>query len=137
MRLVGLLLAAWRVLACLQDIQTLKQTSNTPQQHTKKDASPEEVPVIDMSAPAADAAARVRAACIDSGFFYVRDHGVPKELIDAAFDANRRLFALPVEEKMKLLADGNFRGYTPMAEEKLDPDHQTRGDTKEGWYMGR
>ena len=75
MRLVGLLLAAWRVLACLQDIQTLKQTSNTPQQHTKKDASPEEVPVIDMSAPAADAAARVRAACIDSGFFYVRDHG--------------------------------------------------------------
>ena len=53
--MVGLLLAACRVLACLQDIQTLKQTSNTPQQHTKKDASPEEVPVIDMSAPAADA----------------------------------------------------------------------------------
>jgi isopenicillin N synthase-like dioxygenase len=95
------------------------------------------VPIIDVSAPEQDAATRVRAACIDSGFFYVSHHGVPEELVAAAFDANRRLFALPVGEKLKLLADKNYRGYTPMAEETLDPGNQTRGDTKEGWYMGR
>ncbi len=26
------------------------------------------------------------------------------------------------------------RGYTPMAEQTLDPDHQSQGDTKEGAY---
>lgn len=41
------------------------------------------------------------------------------------------------EEKQKLLADENNRGYTPFAEETLDPDNQTRGDTKEGFYFGR
>ena len=28
------------------------------------------------------------------------------------------------------------RGYTPRAEETLDPEHQTCGDTKEGYYIG-
>lgn len=40
-------------------------------------------------------------------------------------------------EKERLLADENNRGYTPFAEETLDPEHQTRGDTKEGFYFGR
>jgi isopenicillin N synthase-like dioxygenase len=29
------------------------------------------------------------------------------------------------------------RGYTPMAEETLDPANQSEGDTKEGLYFGR
>jgi hypothetical protein len=41
------------------------------------------------------------------------------------------------EEKLKLLADENNRGYTPFAEETLDPANQSRGDTKEGFYFGR
>jgi hypothetical protein len=41
------------------------------------------------------------------------------------------------EEKQKLLADENNRGYTPFAEETLDPANQSRGDTKEGFYFGR
>ena len=95
------------------------------------------MPVVDLAAPEADAAARVRAACLDSGFFYVRNTGVPDAVVDAAFDANARLFALPLEAKLALRADSNFRGYTAMAEETLDPAHQSAGDTKEGWYMGR
>lgn len=45
--------------------------------------------------------------------------------------------SLNAEEKDRLLADENNRGYTPFAEETLDPEHQTRGDTKEGFYFGR
>lgn len=41
------------------------------------------------------------------------------------------------EEKQALLADANNRGYTPFAEETLDPGNQSRGDTKEGFYFGR
>jgi len=30
------------------------------------------------------------------------------------------------------LLPSQCRGYTPMAEETLDPEHQSQGDTKEG-----
>lgn len=48
-----------------------------------------------------------------------------------------RVIPCCAEEKQKLLADANNRGYTPFAEETLDPDNQSRGDTKEGFYFGR
>jgi isopenicillin N synthase-like dioxygenase len=53
------------------------------------------------------------------------------------FDRCRALFALPLEEKRKMLQDENNRGWTPYGEETLDPDNQTKGDTKEGFYFGR
>ena len=94
--------------------------------------------MLDLSAPEADAADRVRAACTGAGIFYVRGHGVPQDLVDAAFDAHRRVFALPAEEKLKLRVDANYRGYLPPAAETSDPASQKRGgDTKEGWVLGR
>jgi isopenicillin N synthase-like dioxygenase len=61
------------------------------------------IPVIDV-APAfpgaageLDAvAAQVRRASEQVGFFYVAGHGVPAELIDAAFQASREFHALPL-----------------------------------------
>jgi hypothetical protein len=53
-----------------------------------------------------------------------------------SFPPSRALLT-PAEEKQKLLANENNRGYTPFAEETLDPEHQSRGDTKEGFYFGR
>eukprot|EP00879_Flechtneria_rotunda_P019606 GHRR01020600.1.p1 GENE.GHRR01020600.1~~GHRR01020600.1.p1 ORF type:complete len:269 (+),score=76.30 GHRR01020600.1:898-1704(+) len=44
---------------------------------------------------------------------------------------------MPPEAKQAMLADANNRGYTPFAEETLDPDNQAVGDTKEGFYFGR
>ncbi|GFR50656.1 hypothetical protein Agub_g12905, partial [Astrephomene gubernaculifera] len=95
------------------------------------------VPVIDMGLPEEEAAALVRTACTDSGFFYVRNHGVPQTLIDATFEQQRALFSQPMETKMALLQDSNNRGYTPFREETLDPARQKHGDTKEGFYFGR
>lgn len=35
-------------------------------------------------------AAALRNACIDKGFFYVSNHGIPAGLIDAVFEEARR-----------------------------------------------
>ncbi len=60
------------------------------------------IPVVDVGGLAsADFAERSRVAwqihraCRDAGFFYVANHGVPRALIEAQFEAARRLFALP------------------------------------------
>ncbi|KXZ46072.1 hypothetical protein GPECTOR_47g347 [Gonium pectorale] len=95
------------------------------------------VPVIDLGQTEDAAAAEVRAACTSSGFFYVRNHGVPAPLVEEAFAQQRALFGLPLEAKMAMLQDANNRGYTPFREETLDPARQAHGDTKEGFYFGR
>eukprot|EP00955_Chlamydomonas_euryale_P041915 352159-Chlamydomonas_euryale.AAC.12 len=62
-----------------------------------------------MSLPEPEAAAAMRAACVGPGFFYVSNHGVDGELVDLTFDRTRSLFALPLEEKQRLLQDKNNR----------------------------
>jgi isopenicillin N synthase-like dioxygenase len=64
------------------------------------------IPVVDVGGLAsADFAERSRVAwqihraCRDAGFFYVANHGVPRALIEAQFEAARRLFALPQAAK--------------------------------------
>ena len=66
------------------------------------------VPLIDFSgmlSGTADAkrrvAAELRDACIDVGFFYIANHGVPQDLVDAMFDMAPRLFGLPLADKMR------------------------------------
>jgi isopenicillin N synthase-like dioxygenase len=67
----------------------------------------------------------------------VADHGVPQELLVATMAAQRAFFALPLEQKMRIAVNKYYRGYTPMAEETLDPARSRRGDTHEGLYFGR
>ncbi|KAG0576201.1 hypothetical protein KC19_5G062600 [Ceratodon purpureus] len=92
---------------------------------------------IDMASPdKIKTAARVREACVTSGFFYLVNHGVDPELLDEVFVQSKKFFDLPLEEKMKVIHDKNHRGYTPFEEEVLDPDVQSKGDSKEGYYIG-
>ena len=79
---------------------------------------PPSIPVVDVSGlygsdPAARkaVAAKIGAACDDIGFFYAVNHKVPVETIDKALAAVDRFFALPLEEKLKVKADKNNRGY--------------------------
>ena len=44
----------------------------------------------------------------------VNNHGVSELLVEEMFAQNSKFFALPTKEKRKILADKNFRGYTPM-----------------------
>ncbi|CAM6018848.1 unnamed protein product [Sphagnum balticum] len=93
---------------------------------------------VDMSSPdLTTTAARLRQACMDVGFFYLINHGLDLELLDQVFEQSKKFFALPMEQKMKVLHDKNHRGYTPFEEEILDPAKQSKGDSKEGYYIGR
>jgi isopenicillin N synthase-like dioxygenase len=60
------------------------------------------------------AAAQVRRACEQVGFFYLSGHGVAQEVIDAAFAASREFHALPLEDKMRLKLNENNIGYLPV-----------------------
>ncbi|URE12304.1 2OG-Fe(II) oxygenase superfamily [Musa troglodytarum] len=78
----------------------------------------------------------LKQACLDSGFFYVIDHGISQEFMDEVFAQSKKFFDLPTDDKMKLLRNEKHRGYTPILDETLDPDHQINGDYKEGYYIG-
>ena len=80
-------------------------------------------------------AARLHAACTTHGFFYLANHGVSLDLIAEMFQCSRRFFRLTAKQKRTVLAVKS-RGYTPLAEETLDPERQSCGDTKEGFYIG-
>jgi isopenicillin N synthase-like dioxygenase len=76
------------------------------------------IPVIDVSpafqgGPSGLAAVggQVRAACEHIGFFYIAGHGVPQEVVDAAFRASREFHALPLEDKLRLRLNENNIGY--------------------------
>ena len=75
------------------------------------------IPIIDVSDLVSDPAAAPRvadeilAACTTTGFFYLTGHGVPQDLVDEAFEANRRFHARPLAEKLALKQNRWHRGY--------------------------
>ncbi len=75
-------------------------------------ATQAEMPVLDlrrMETDMAGLAADLRAACLETGFFYVAHHGVPQGVVDGVFDATRRYFALPEAERVDDVMDPRFR----------------------------
>lgn len=68
----------------------------------------------------------------DYGFFVLKDHGVPPELLGRAYGEAEGLFALPDETKAKYAR--GMRGYTPFGvEHAKDSGHP---DLKEFWQVG-
>ncbi|MBV8439402.1 MAG: 2-oxoglutarate and iron-dependent oxygenase domain-containing protein, partial [Hyphomicrobiales bacterium] len=80
------------------------------------------IPTISIARLGRDAAetdrvvAEIGRACETAGFFYVIDHGVPHDAIDAIFAAARAFFALPqgMRDALDVHRSPNFRGYVPM-----------------------
>uniref|UniRef100_A0ACD5ZD07 Uncharacterized protein n=1 Tax=Avena sativa TaxID=4498 RepID=A0ACD5ZD07_AVESA len=96
-----------------------------------------DLPVVDLASPDLRSAAEaVRKACVESGFFYVTNHGIQDELLDAVFAESRKFFDQPLEEKMLLKRNSSQRGYTPPYAEKLDASSQFQGDLKEIFDIG-
>lgn len=83
-------------------------------------ATREELPVLDLTPlvegkPIDGLAKELRRACETIGFFYAANHGVPRSVTDGVFEATRRYFDLPVEERLKWKIDDRFRrGFMPM-----------------------
>ena len=81
--------------------------------------------------------AELGAAYREWGFAGIRNHGIPQDLIDGAYDAFVAFFAQPEEVKKRyhVPGSGGARGYTPFGVETAkDSKHF---DLKEFWHVGR
>ncbi len=56
----------------------------------------------------------LRQACETTAFFYIRNHGIPQEVVEDAVAASRRFFAQSRDKRMESLKDRFHRGYLPM-----------------------
>jgi isopenicillin N synthase-like dioxygenase len=101
------------------------------------------LPIIDIGGLSSNSlndrgavAERLRAACLDNGFFYVVNHGVPEHLIDALFDQTRRFFDSPAAAKSAVDKSLSFcqRGFEPMRAQTLEAGAPP--DLKESFYIG-
>ncbi len=96
------------------------------------------LPVIDFAAYTEErgleerrrVADALRAACTDTGFFYLTRHGIAESELDLAHDWGRIFFELPREEKAKC-------NYTPVGGKNpsANPDQET--DQKETYSLPR
>lgn len=102
-----------------------------------------DLPIIDLmplvsGAPGGleSVAAQLGRAARETGFFYVKNHGVDQALIERVFSAAHALFAEPLDAKMALTKDffRTNRGYVPMKGEHLDPARPS--DLKEAFNIG-
>jgi isopenicillin N synthase-like dioxygenase len=94
------------------------------------------LPVIDIGKERDEAAIarELRTAALDTGFFYVANHGVPPETIANAFTALPRFFGLPPEAKERLRRGKGRKGYEGTGVQIIDAGSPP--DLKESWNMG-
>ncbi|TXH66805.1 MAG: isopenicillin N synthase family oxygenase [Thiothrix sp.] len=102
-----------------------------------------EIPVIDITAliegndPQA-VAEQIRSVCENVGFMYIKNHGVPAELIERMYQLTQQFFDLPLEKKeqLNIVHSGpTLRGYIPFYGENVDP--QNTRDFKECFDYGK
>ena len=81
--------------------------------------------------------AELGAAYREWGFAGIRNHGISQELIDNAYAAFQKFFALPdaVKRKYHVPGGGGARGYTPFGVETAKGSKHF--DLKEFWHFGR
>ena len=105
------------------------------------------IPVIDLSGSfTADVEARrkiaweIHKACRETGFFYIRNHGVDPKLIDDQFAWTRRFFDLPLDQKnsIHMKYSPSTAGYEPVGGQVLDSQdidsEAAPPDLKESFY---
>ena len=87
-----------------------------------------EIPLIDVAdflagkpGAAEKAAAELRYAFENVGFYYLAGHGVPQSLIDAQYEQAARFHAQSMEEKLKVKVDEHTIGYMPI-QDKAPPN---------------
>lgn len=84
-----------------------------------RDARSDEIPLIDLGGLHGSDAQRdqlvkeIKQASENTGFFYITNHGISREVIDNASKAAIRFFKQPQDEKMKVAKSRSryFNGY--------------------------
>lgn len=107
-----------------------------------RDATPSEIPIIDISgifsalAPERHAVARqVRSAATNNGFFYIRNHGVPESVTGAAHDACLAFFRQPqaVKDLAAATQSAYFNGYKPPRTQRINPSESVDNREAFSW----
>ena len=108
---------------------------------------PKSIPVIDLAPAAkpegkAEVAHHIHRACRETGFFYLKNHGVRQDLIDAQFAAAKAFFDLPLDQKLAIHMKNSptTAGYEPIGGQALDSQDANAEiappDLKESFYCG-
>lgn len=101
------------------------------------------IPIVDLApltgaGDKSDMAKSIHWALGNTGFMYVKNHGIPENLKAQAFNVAATFFDLPLAQKMALHIRHSgvaLRGYTELFGENTDPE-RTR-DLKEVFDLGR
>ena len=109
---------------------------------TAKQISESEIPVIDLAPVSSEdvrgyqqVAADMRRAAEDTGFFYVKNHGVADATIAKAQAIARRFFACRQEDKLSVaMHGGGHRGFLSIGEAKMYGN--ALSDLKESYVWG-
>lgn len=102
--------------------------------HSSRVSSIAGLPVIDLEAPRTEVARAVRAACRDTGFFYLVNHGVPSRVVQETFAQSARFFGQDEAAKMAVFhkQSRGLQGYEPLCAQSLDG--VSPPDLKESYY---
>ncbi len=97
-----------------------------------------DLPIVDLADEPPTSATLLRGLT-ETGFFYVRDHEVPPELLTAIRAETARFFTLPLAEKRRY--EGFLHGYAALRAEDVESGFGTGeyggGDLCEKYSMGR
>lgn len=96
----------------------------------------EEIPLVDMAGAFSDdfesrlrVAKDIAHACENVGFFYIKNHGVPHELMDETMESAKAHFKKPLDVKMRefIYNSKDMRGYEPVHSAQVDPNKAKGG----------
>ncbi|KAJ5690045.1 hypothetical protein N7462_004437 [Penicillium macrosclerotiorum] len=119
---------------------------------TSQTANCDQIPIIDLSrlqSPKFEdrqaLASTIHDACVQVGFFYIKNHGIPEEMITGIHRAAERFFRLPEQQKMRFYIGNSqkFRGYSPIGGERSTgtdedpiPEEEAVGVLSEAFDIG-
>ncbi|KAK7749558.1 hypothetical protein SLS53_000134 [Cytospora paraplurivora] len=95
-----------------------------------RDATPNEIPIIDVSGIFNESfehrlavARQIHEAATNNGFFYIKNHGIPPAVTDAAHQACLDFFRQDMDTKLKANAKQSvyFNGYKPPRTQRINP----------------
>ncbi|KAJ6388653.1 hypothetical protein OIU77_027082 [Salix suchowensis] len=73
-----------------------------------------ELPVLDLSQPVnLSFLSSLSQACQEWGFFYVTNHGIPRNLFGKVCSLSKHIFSLPLDSKLKVGPSSCLKTYTP------------------------
>lgn len=82
------------------------------------------IPIIDISSLLSNddvqtVANKIYQAATNTGFFYIKGHGISDKLIDQAFNVSEDFFALPIDAKETISVNTSQRGWMATGMSKL------------------